>query len=80
MVEDPQMCGRHDEAIRRLDGWQAAQNGSILAIQEDYATFQASYNEGRVAAVKSSKATQLFVIATLVGVLVDILLPKLGGG
>jgi len=30
---DLEMCGRHDEAIRRLDGWQTRQNGALLRLE-----------------------------------------------
>lgn len=30
---DSKMCGRHAEAIRRLDDWQRAQNGALLRVE-----------------------------------------------
>ena len=48
MAEDPQMCGRHEEAIRRLDGWQTAQNGSIRELRADFTAFAGDYAEDRL--------------------------------
>lgn len=30
---DLEQCGRHEEAIKRLDGWQAKQNGSLQRLE-----------------------------------------------
>ena len=45
---DPQMCGRHEEAIKRLDGWQASQNGNIRELRGDFTTFTGAYAEDRL--------------------------------
>jgi len=30
---DRAMCGRHEEAIERLNGWQKTQNGALLRLE-----------------------------------------------
>jgi hypothetical protein len=30
---DLERCGRHEEAIKRLDGWQRQQNGSLQRVE-----------------------------------------------
>ncbi len=66
---DLEMCGRHEEAIRRLDGWQKEQNGSILRV------------EAKVDAVEAKiDGQRTWLIALLGGLVVDLLTRLLSVG
>ena len=69
---DLTMCGRHEEAIKRLDGWQSTQNGSIHDLRDDFTTFTADYTRDRLASLRASRNTLLGVLLNLVGVIVTL--------
>jgi len=69
---DLTMCGRHEEAIKRLDGWQAAQNGSIRDLRTDFTAFAGEYTKDRLASLRASRNTLITVLLNLVGVIVTL--------
>ena len=69
---DLTMCGRHDEAITRLDGGQATQNGTIRDLRADFTTFAAGYTTDRLASLRASRNTLIGVLLNLVGVIVTL--------
>jgi hypothetical protein len=78
--QDSVMCGRHDEAIKRLDGWQAAQNGSIHDLRKNFAAFAADYSRDQLAGLRASRNTLITVLLNLLGVIVTLGLVILRGG